>query len=166
MKLEELIGKKIADIRMQIKDYNSNGELESADSVVLLESGEIFEIPQKNASRIKLLPKINKQQKSIFGLDNFLKKIFAPSVQNEKVVKRNIKYIKGEKIIAIYQYETQDDETDWNELEDKMIIEVESGYLISEIEMASRGTGSAGVWIFTSKEDLKEKFGADFVKKY
>lgn len=44
------------------------------------------------------------------------------------------------------------------------IIEVDTGYLISEKMKAPKGTGHTGIWVFTSLKELTEKLGSGFTK--
>ncbi len=73
------------------------------------------------------------------------------------LINQNTKNIKGKKIKAIYQYDNgfSDKNREW----EKCIIEMESGFLISEETLSPKGTGHTGIWVFSSKEDLKNKIG-------
>lgn len=160
MNIEELVGKWIVDIRMEVKDFEYDGSilLEESNSSIILSTGEIFEIPFRNATTVELKTSIPNKQKSIFQTNkptSFFSNL--TSFFSDDLTKRNTKKVQGKKIISIYHY-------DENERLDNCIIEVESGFLISEISMAPKGTGHASIWIFTSKNDLRKRMGKGFTQ--
>jgi hypothetical protein len=167
MKIENLIGKKISSIKMEVKDFLYDGSipLEESNSVIILESGEIFKIPFQYSQKIELDSDTTKNQVNLLLHEKHDKKRksfvsnFFPKSQSkeEKLISQNIKMIKGKKIIGVYQYNEED-------VLDKWIIEIETKYLISEISIAPKGTGHAGIWIFKSKDELSAKFGSSFQK--
>ena len=60
------------------------------------------------------------------------------------------------------QYDSRysDKDREW----DKCLIQVESGFLISEKTVSPKGTEQAGIWIFTSLKDLTTKIESGFRK--
>ena len=167
MKLEELIGKKIKDIKTEIRDYAYDGSiaLEESHSHIILETEEVFEIPFNNSEEVELELASPENLKSIFDDDikkSFFDKIINYHSENQKLIKRNTENIKGKEIIAIFQYDKgfSKNNREW----DKCLIEVESGFMISEKLISPKGTGSTGIWIFTSKEEVINKIGKGFRK--
>lgn len=154
MKTSELIGKRIVNIKDKIEIYGN--ELLTSNGIIELESGEIIEVPNRDSETITLKNNNSLHYTSIFNEDRFFKRLFSKSKYQRKIASQNKKEIKGKLIVGIYQYDEPQDEDEWNELE-KMIIEVESGYLISEIEISFFGV--AGIIVFTSKEEMVNRYG-------
>jgi len=154
MELKELIGKKILDIRFEIKsvDYEGSISLEQSFSEVILESGEIIDIPYNGYEKLILNESPAPNQKSIFSV-----KLFSDSG-----IHRNANNILGKKITAVYQYPEgfSSKNREW----DKCIIELETGFLFSDVIMSPQGTGHAGVWIFTSLDDINKRIGTGYTK--
>lgn len=96
----------------------------------------------------------------------FLSDCFQEKKYKEEIAKRNKRNLKGKKIVGIYQFEEAKDADDWNELEDRMIIELETGYLISEVGMSPFGTGAASLYVFKSKEELENEYGQKLLKLF
>lgn len=165
MKTQELIGKEIENILMEIKNFEYDGSipLEESNSSILLNSGEIIQIPDTENVLVKKT--ISSQQKSIFYTKPkfFFSKFFQLFSDDYMLSKKNELHIKGKKIVGIYKYSEENIDFD---LIDKYILELESGYLISEKTISPKGTGHTGIWIFTSKNDLTNKMGADLIKIY
>ncbi|MFK8101851.1 MAG: hypothetical protein AB8G15_04985 [Saprospiraceae bacterium] len=102
-------------------------------------------------------------QTSVFESDfpkTVVVKIFDFFASIPDAVKVNRENIKGKKIIAIYQYEKG--HTAKNRAWDKCLIEVESGFVITEKVIAPKGTGYAGIWIFSSKAAMVDQIGKGF----
>lgn len=165
MKIKELIGKKIKEIKMEIRDFNYNGSIPIAESnsIIILETGEIFKIPYNNSIDVEICSNITKNQKSIFSkrsnlslLNRILEFISSAQQLKNKITKN----IKGKEIISVYQYENGFSEI--NREWDKCLLEIESGYIISEKSLSPKGSGQAGIWIFSSKDDLLKKIGGGF----
>ena len=159
MKISELIGKKIADIKDKIESFDSN-ELLISNGIIKLESGKTFEIPYRNSETLFLVenPKIG--YTSIFNEDGFFKKLFSKRKYDKEIASRNKKAMKGKIITVIYQFKKEG----VNNLAGKMIIELESEYMIGEVEASPFGTGAAGLYIFTSKEELEKEHGEKLTK--
>ena len=166
MKPSELIGKRIADIKDKVEKYQSSNELLSSGGIIKLESGEMFRIPYRDDDIINLIKNDSFGHNSIFNEGNFFKRLFSKVKYNRKIANRNKREMKGKAIVAIYQFEEAKDDDDWNELEERMIIELETGYLISEVGMSPFGTGSASLYVFKSKEELEGRYGQTLIKMY
>lgn len=154
MELKELVGKKIHDIRFEIKsvDYEGSISLEESFSEVILESGEIFDIPYNGDEKLILHESPNPNQRSIFPVKS----------SSESRIHRNASNIIGKQITAVYQYTNSfsSKNREW----EKCIIELETGFLFSEVIMSPQGTGHTGVWIFTSLNDLNKRIGTGYTK--
>ncbi|MCT4639495.1 MAG: hypothetical protein N4A72_17455 [Bacteroidales bacterium] len=166
MELRNLIGKKISDIRIEVKDFPYDGSIPLDESVshIILDSNEIIEIPYLNSNCFLLEEALSKNQKTIFeenGNKSILHRLFFQS-DSDNLITRNTNNIKDKEITAIFQYDSlySDKGREW----DKCLIQVESGFLISEKTISPKGTGQAGIWIFTSLEDLTTKIGSGFRK--
>jgi len=164
MKPSELIGKKIADIKDKIGSYDSNNELLISNGIIKLESGEIFEIPYRDTEKLSLVKSDKFGYDSIFNEDGFFKRLFSRKKYKEEIAYRNKNKMKGKKIVGIYQFEEAKDDDDWNELEERMILELETGYLISEVGMSPFGTGAASLYVFKSKEEIENRYRQKLLK--
>lgn len=125
-------------------------DLEESRSYISLDTKEYFEIPYYGCTQ--LLLESNDQESEPEDGSGFSSEWFRMYEQN----------IKGKKITAVYEYESgySNRRRGW----EKCLIQVESGYLISERIMSPVGTGQAGLWIFTSLENLKETIGGGYRK--
>lgn len=164
MKPNELIGKRIADIKDKIGSYDSNNELLTSNGIIKLESGEIFEIPYRDSEKLSMVKSDKFGYDSIFNEEGFFRRLFSRKKYKEEIARQNKNKMKGKKIIGIYQFEEAKDDDDWNELEERMIIELETGYLISEVGMSPFGTGGASLFVFKSKEELDSRYGQKLLK--
>ncbi|MFK7933489.1 MAG: hypothetical protein AB8G22_08260 [Saprospiraceae bacterium] len=164
MKPKELLGKKVADIKDKIGSYDSTNELLTSNGIIKLESGEIFEIPYRDSEKLTLVKSDKYGYDSIFNEDGFFKRFISRKKYKVEISRRNKNKMKGKKIIGIYQFEEAKDDDEWNELEERMIIELETGYLISEVGMSPFGTGGSSLYVFKSKEELESKYGQKLLK--
>ena len=156
---------------MEISEYEYDGSipLEESNSVIVLETGEIFGIPDAYSNiqeyEVDTHNTISENQSSIFtdiGEESLFETICGHFSETKRLIKRITRQIRGKNITAIYKFDSQrsDKGRGW----DNCLIEVESGFLISEKIMAPKGTGHAGIWIFSSKDDLVKKIGSGFRK--
>jgi len=170
MELRNIIGKRIRDIRMEIKDFPYNGSIPLNESLshIILESNKIIGVPYIDSNNLLLEETVSGSQKTIFEESSnsnrfrFRKLLSSFQSDSNRLIARNTKNIKDKEITAIFQYDSgySDKDREW----DKCLIQVESGFLISEKTMSPKGTGQAGIWIFTSLEDLTLKIGGGFRK--
>lgn len=153
MKVKDLIGKVILDIKSEITDYEYDGSipLEHSDSIIVLENEEFIRIPDKFDielnDEVDVVKSITEKHQSLFD-----------GIENNKIIDKNKDNIVNKVITAIL---IQEDDN-FPEL-DKCVLEIDHNYLISEIIMSPKGTGHTGIWIFTSKTDLYRKFGQNFL---
>ncbi len=166
MKPNELIGKRIADIKDKIYPYDSSNELLCSNGIIKLESGEIFEIPFRGAEKLFLVKNDSHGYTSIFNEEGFFKRLFSKQMYDKKVAARNKKEMKDKAIVGVYQFEEAKDDDGWNELEERMIIELETGYLISEVGMAPYATSAAGLYVFKSKGELESRYGQRLINVF
>ena len=162
MKTSELIGKRIIDIKDKIGTYDDSNELLTSDGVIQLDSGEVLEIPYRNSEIVSFVEKTLIGYSSIFNEEGFFKRLFSKVRYNKEVANRNKKAMKGKVIVGIYQFE----EEGIASLAEKMIIELESGYVIGEVGMSPFGTGAAGLYVFNSKKELEDEYEERLIKVY
>jgi hypothetical protein len=148
--IEALIGRQITDIQIAIKkvEYEGSIPLEESFNYLILDEGEAIEIPYSQSEHVWVEEELPEDLKSIF-VDNY-----GTPNPNPQIV--------GQKIIGIYHYYSGFTaiRREW----DKCLIELESGFFISDKTMSPMGTGHAGVWIFSSKTDVERKIGGGFKK--
>ncbi len=168
MKTEELVGQKIRDIRIKTSPYEYEGSipLRISEGVIELENGFVFSLPFRFSDEVEPINNPNYKGTSIFILPGFISRLFNTQGLNIKVIRRNIKNIQNKKITGIYKFIETDEINSYSEIGQRIILEMETGFLIGEIEMAPMGTGHAGIWIFTSIGDLEKKFGKGFKKVF
>jgi len=153
MKVKDLIGKVILDIKSEITNYEYDGSipLEHSDSVIILENGEFIRIPCKFEidldDEVEIVESISEKHQSLFSEN-----------KNSKIIDKNRDNIVNKVITGILFQED-----DCSPELDNCVLEIDHNYLISEIAMSPKGTGHAGIWIFTSKTDLYRKFGENFL---
>ena len=170
MKIKDLIGKVILDIKSEITDYKYDGSipLEHSDSVIVLENGKLIRIPYKFdielEDEVEIVKSISEKHKSLFKINeentilNKVKNVFSNN-ENNKIIDKNRDHIVNKKITGIlFQGDDCSPELD------NCVLEIDNNYLISEIVISPKGTGHTGVWVFTSKNDLYKKFGTHFIK--
>ncbi len=157
MKPSELIGMRIKDVKNKLELF-SEGELESSDALIELETGEIFTIPHFNSKSLTMVKSTSFKHTSIFNEDGLLKKILNRTSYNKRIAKRNKEKIKGAEIVRLYQLEQADEDSDPSEVEGRLIIEVESGYLISEKGASIFALGDAGIQIYQNKEEIENQY--------
>ena len=72
MKPSELIGMRIKDVKNKLELFGE-GELESSDALIELETGEIFKIPHIDSKSLNMVKSTSFKHTSIFNEDNLLK---------------------------------------------------------------------------------------------
>lgn len=169
MKVKDLIGKVILDIKSEITDYEYDGSipLEHSDSIIVLENEKFIRIPDKFDieldDEVEIVDIISEKHQSLFNTNernnvlSQLKNVFSKN-ENNKIIDKNKENIVN-KVITGILVQGDDSATEL----DKCVLEIDNNYLISEIVIAPNGTGHTGIWIFTSKTDLYRKFGDNFL---
>jgi len=157
MKPSKLIGKRIKDIKNKLELF-ADGELESSDALIELETGEMFKIPLFNSKSITIVESATFKDKSIFNDDGLFKRILNRTSYDKKIAKRNRAKIKGAEIIQLHKLEEANQDSDIDDVEGRMIIEVQSGYLISEKGASIFSLGDAGIQIYQSKEEIENEY--------
>lgn len=150
MKPQELIGKEIAEIRCEISrfDYEGSIPLEEIDVEMKLSTGEIISFPHHPEAHKIECGKFNPKLKKIFpqnGISKFLNK---PN-GFEKLI--------NQKIIGIW---IADDDFG----EEICLLEFQNGCFLTKGPMSPIGTGNADLFLFESKNKVKDRYEEDIKK--
>ncbi|MES2733932.1 MAG: hypothetical protein V4714_19445 [Bacteroidota bacterium] len=137
MKLEELLGKRIKDVR--VTTVMEFGGLDTSECVIIMENDLVTDIP---FSFIEL-------GEEIWTAEEVMD---APSI---KTLLKNYQYVLDHHIADLITFEE-------SIMFDKAFLELENGYLINEICMTNHGTGYAGLWLFKSIQEVEQQFGCKY----
>jgi len=96
MNPKELIGKIIKDLKNHCELF-AEGELESSNALIELETSEVFQIPYFDDIEIKTDEVVSFKHMSIFNDDSILKRLINRWSVDIKIAKRNKLNIKGKK---------------------------------------------------------------------
>lgn len=140
MKVEELLGRSIVDI--QVKLIQEPYGLDISASYLMLDNGLVVEIPWKD---IELDYEVGVEEMP------------AKTESVKKLLKDKSKLLLNQPITGLIFY-AYAEEIHF----EKAFIELNNGYVISEITVAPHGTGHAGLWFFHSISELEAKFGKEY----
>lgn len=188
MNPQELIGQQITDILVSSK--MKFGWLDEAEVFIRLASGKIIGIPYDlDADEVEMTIKkeveslfkdlsdepiyhVNPEGKTIaevvaareqrastfwgrvkatLGLGEGIPREYKP--YKVEYQENKCKYLKGQRITDLLQFDPG---------EPKVVVELENGYLFTEVTMAPHGTGGAGLHLFSNIEELESRYGADY----
>lgn len=140
MRLKELLGKRIRDIR--VKQIQEPYGLDISASYLMLDNECVVDIPWKETD---LEDEIEVEE------------IPTKAESITKLLKNKGRPILNQFITDILYFE-EDIQFE------KAFIELANGYLISEITIAPHGTGAAGLWYFESIQALETKHGKNYTR--
>jgi hypothetical protein len=144
MKLNEVIGKTITDIR--VLSRMQDGWLDTADCFLVLEKNLIIGIPFTLSEEGDDEVWIREPEKST-------ESIFKPKKWWQK--KHKNADVKNSRIIDILSYHDESQ---------RAFILLDNGKLITEISMAPHGTGHSGLWVYNSLQEVENEFGRDPIR--
>jgi hypothetical protein len=142
MKLTDIIGKELADIRVKV-EYESYG-IDEADTFIIFKDGLVIGVPWSiDTDELVWQRDLDKESESIFKGKGDTK----------------LKSLKGKKVVGFLNYD--DSEKGFIEAE-KVFIELEGETFITEITVAPNGTGLVGLWIFNSRKEIEQRYGTNY----
>lgn len=188
MVLKDLIGREITNI--YVLEEPEAGGLDMTECFVELDNEIIIDIPYEGSDEVwvKKLDKkaisvfkdisdypvhdVNKEGRSVEEIaGNFRQSqrilhgrltrlLFGPPLLPKEYRpykveyrEKKMKYVKNGKIVDIIMY---------NEQGNKVCIQLDNGYIITETTLSPHGTGFAGINYFESFDDLVQRKGADY----
>lgn len=153
MTTEELLDKKIVEIRCEVSNYEYEGSipLEVIDVELKLSSGEIISYPHLPKGELDLKDKFNPKLKKVYPPNLISTWFKSPTILSK---------LMGQKVIGIWSIE------DDLEIADMCSIQFQNGYYLTKGVMSPIGTGGADLFLFKSEEELKNKYDTKIIRVY
>jgi hypothetical protein len=161
MLIEELLGKRVTNIFVLL-EIGTNG-LEKGECIVERNNSSMIKIPYGFSDKVSFAKFVDRSNSIFSDLSDIpsysLKKVDNAYVPGEVTHHENkVKHLKDRVIVAIIAVEDTEDQ--------KVLFELDNGYIFIETNFSPIGTGLAGLNLYTSLDELIEYRENVYIRKY